>query len=202
MEQTLRKFIGFYSMTFIEIFLIAIGVSMDAFAVAMGTGTYKSMQTPGSTFRISFHFGLFQFLMPIAGWLVGKSVESLVTSIDHWIAFGLLTFIGIKMIYEYYQEEKISKNNPSKGLRLVSLSIATSIDAFAVGLSLAFLQINIILPCIVFGIITSAFSYTGIKLGLKLGKRFGKRMELAGGLILILIGLKILLSDTLGIMKF
>jgi putative Mn2+ efflux pump MntP len=175
---------------------------MDAFAVAMGTGTYKSMQTPDSTFRISFHFGLFQFLMPIAGWLIGKSVESLVTSIDHWIAFGLLTFIGLKMVYEYFQKEKVTQNNPSKGLSLISLSIATSIDAFAVGLSLAFLQINILLPCIVFGIITGAFAYTGIKLGGRLGKHFGKSMELAGGLILVLIGFKILLTDTLGILKF
>jgi putative Mn2+ efflux pump MntP len=106
------------------------------------------------------------------------------------------------MIYEYYKTEKEAKNNPSKGWSLVTLSLATSIDALAVGLSLAFLQINIILPCIIFGIITGVFSYTGIKLGLRLGKRFGKRMEFMGGLILILIGLKILLSDTLGILKF
>lgn len=189
-------------MTFIEIFLIAVGVSMDAFAVSIGAGTNSSMHTADSTFRLSFHFGLFQFLMPILGWLAGRAVESYITTTDHWIAFGLLTFIGMKMIYEYFQKEKESKTNPSKGWNLVALSIATSIDAFAVGLSLAFLQINILLPCIVFGIITATFSYTGIKLGLRLGKRFGKRMELAGGLILVLIGLKILLTDTLGILKF
>ena len=189
-------------MTYIEIFMIAIGISMDAFAVSMGAGTNRNMQTSDSTFRLSFHFGLFQFMMPILGWLVGRTVESYIKTTDHWIAFGLLTFIGIKMVYEYFQAEKASRNNPSKGWSLISLSIATSIDAFAVGLSLAFLQINILLPCIIFGIITGAFSYTGIKLGIRLGKRFGKKMELIGGLILVLIGLKILVSDTLGLFKF
>lgn len=189
-------------MAFIEVLLIAVGVSMDAFAVSLSAGTKKNLVTSGSIFRISFHFGLFQFLMPIIGWFVGTKIEVYVVSSDHWIAFGLLTFIGVKMIYEYYHNTDLPKTNPSKGWNLVSLSFATSIDAFAIGLSLAFMQINILYPSIIFGVITGLFSFIGIKLGAKFGKHFGKRMEFVGGLILILIGTKILLSDTIGFLKF
>lgn len=186
-----------HNLELVEILLIAVGVSMDAFAVALSAGSNKNMHSFRSSFRLSFHFGFFQFMMPVIGWFIGSRIERYIVSFDHWIAFGLLSFIGVRMILEYSKESKESAENPSKGWSLVTLSVATSIDALAVGLSLAFLQINILYPSIIFGVITGAFSFTGVKLGIYFGKKFGRITELIGGLILIVVGLKILFSHTL-----
>jgi putative Mn2+ efflux pump MntP len=180
-------------MNFLEIFLISCGLAFDAFAVSVSAGTLKSCESPRAAFRLSFHFGLFQFLMPVIGWFIGYQISEYVTFIDHWIAFGLLFLIGAKMIKETFEKSEEKKNfNPSKGSQLILLSIATSIDALAVGLSLAFLNVDIFIPSLSIGIITASLSFIGIKIGRKFGKKYSKQAEFIGGLILIGIGIKIL----------
>ncbi len=168
---------------------------MDASAVSLVAAASGYAKNRRSVFRLSFHFGLFQFLMPIFGWMLGRSVVRYIFSIDHWIAFCLLAFVGIKMIRSGLKPSEHSlKNDPSKGHTLVMLSIATSIDALAIGLSLAVLKVNIWYPSAVIGLITAALSLAAIKLGNRLGIVFGQRMEIIGGIILVAIGLRILLS--------
>lgn len=181
-------------MSFLEIMIISVGLAMDAFAVSIGSGTLSSMRDMRSKLRLAFHFGLFQFLMPVIGWFLGNTVQSYVEKYDHWIAFALLFYVGAKMIYESIGNDNGTRQNPSKGKNLIILSVATSIDALAVGFTLAMLSVNIWYPCIVIGIVTALLSITGIQLGEKLGVRFGKKMELIGGLVLIGIGLKILIE--------
>ncbi|OGU59248.1 MAG: hypothetical protein A2X64_01780 [Ignavibacteria bacterium GWF2_33_9] len=184
-------------MNYLEIIIIACGLAFDAFAVSVSAGTKKSCQTPRASFRLSFHFGLFQFMMPIIGWFVGSLISNLLESVDHWIAFGLLVYIGYKMIRDTFIKDKEEKLfDPSKGAQLILLSIATSIDALAVGLSLALLNVEILTPAIIIGIITSTLSYVGIKIGKQFGKKYAVRAEFIGGLILIGIGLKILIEHT------
>jgi putative Mn2+ efflux pump MntP len=183
-------------MTIIETLLIAVGLAMDAFAVSMGAGTTKYLEAGRAKFRISFHFGLFQFLMPVSGWFLGINIAGMISSVDHWIAFIVLVVIGGKMVYSgFFPDTPKFQDNPSKGLSLVILSVATSLDALAVGFSLAMIKIRIWFPSVIIGIVACVFSISGIQLGRKLSDRFGKRMELIGGMILILIGLKILLTD-------
>ena len=182
-------------MSFFDIFFIAVGVAMDAFAVALGAGTSGHGQRVRPAVRLSFHFGLFQFLMPVIGWFAGLWVEKLVKDYDHWVAFGLLACVGGHMIYESFQEEAERKSSdPTRGMRMVTLSVATSIDALAVGMSLAMLGVTIWYPSVVFGVVTAALSLLGIYLGNRLRSVWGKRMEQVGGLILILIGLRIVMS--------
>jgi putative Mn2+ efflux pump MntP len=185
-------------MSFLEIFLIAVGLAMDAFAVSIGAGTLTSMRDFRSTVRLAFHFGLFQFLMPIVGWFLGSSIQVYVDSIDHWIAFVLLSYIGVKMIYESFKKDDSQKENPSKGRTLIILSVATSIDALIVGFTLAMLDVNIWYPSIMIGVITAGLSLLGIWIGKKLGIKLGKVMEVVGGLILIAMGLKILMDHLSG----
>jgi putative Mn2+ efflux pump MntP len=185
-------------MDFFEIVLIGLGLAMDAFAVSVAAGTSGRVQAGRGTFRLSFHFGLFQFLMPVCGWLLGTTVAVLITSIDHWLAFGLLFFVGGRMILSGVREEQAEfQGDPSKGLNLIILSISTSIDALAVGLSLAFLNVNIWYPSVVIGLVTVVVSYIGIKLGKKIGALMGRRMDVIGGIILCLIGVRILFEHLL-----
>lgn len=182
-------------MTFLEIVLIAIGLAMDAFAVSICAGTNKLTKGKRPTFRLSFHFGLFQFLMPIIGWFLGFSIQKYIEDYDHWIVLILLSYVGLKMIKSGLNENsEIEKGDLSKGMNLVMVSIATSIDALAVGISLAMLQTGIWYPSIIIGIITAGLSVLGVQLGNKLGSKFGKRMEILGGIILILIGIRILIT--------
>jgi putative Mn2+ efflux pump MntP len=133
--------------------------------------------------------------MPILGWFLGSRISVYIESVDHWIAFGLLSFVGIRMIHESLKKNPNGEEfDPSKGSNLILLSIATSIDAFAIGLSLAVLNVSILYPSIIIGIVTGILSVIGIQLGNKLGIKFGKRMEVIGGVILILIGIKILIE--------
>lgn len=185
-------------MNLIEIVFIAIGLAMDAFAVSLSAGSLPSIKNKRAIFRLSFHFGLFQFGMPVIGWFLGKTVVDYIGAFDHWFAFIILGYIGYKMIKEAFADKDDSeKSDPSKGMNLVMLAIATSIDALAVGFSLAMLKINIFYPAFIIGIITAALSILAIKLGGKIGERFGKNMEIIGGIILILIGSKILFSHVL-----
>ena len=175
---------------------------MDAFAVAIATGIVLGKVSGRQTFRLAFHFGLFQFLMPVIGYLAGMTVERWMKSYDHWLAFALLGFIGGKMVYEGMwggEEEGNGGKDPTRGMSLVMLSVATSIDALAVGVSLGVLHSEaIVYPGVVIGIVACTFTAAGLHLGKRLGTVFGKRMEVAGGLVLIGIGGKILADHILG----
>ncbi len=133
--------------------------------------------------------------MPILGWLAGSSIASLISRFDHWVAMGLLTFVGVRMIRSGLNpESEMYRSDPSRGGTLVMLSVATSIDAFAIGLSLAMLQVDILFPSVVIGVVTASLSLIGLLIGHKLGAKFGKRMEILGGVILIGIGLRVLIT--------
>lgn len=180
------------------IILIAIGLAMDCFAVSLGIGCKSDDCQDRYQFRLPFHFGLFQGGMVLIGWALGSTIVNLISKFDHWVAFGLLAFVGIKMIIESLSDgEKKQVGDPSRGGTLVMLSIATSIDALAVGLSLAFLEGSIWISSLVIAITSAALSLLGLRIGGKLGEKFGERMELVGGLILIGIGVRILLSHIL-----
>ena len=182
-------------MPFVEMVLVAVGLAMDAFAVSLGIGTTRRASTPRSIFRLSFHFGLFQFLMPVIGWYAGSRVAYLISGVDHWVALALLAFVGGRMVRSGFDSDATSvASDPSRGRSLVMLSVATSIDALAIGLSLAMLQVNIWQPSIVIGVITGSMSLGALLVGHRLGQAFGKRAEIIGGLILIGIGLRILVT--------
>jgi putative Mn2+ efflux pump MntP len=174
---------------------IAIGLAMDAFAVSIGVGLTLKQVDARQTFRLAFHFGLFQALMPVIGWLAGITVEKWIAPVDHWIAFGLLAAVGGKMIYESFHDgddDEGEPADPTKGASLVVLSVATSIDALAVGLSLAVLSVDIWYPAVVIGLVAGALTVIGIRLGSRFGALFGRRMETVGGIVLLVIGFRIL----------
>jgi putative Mn2+ efflux pump MntP len=184
---------------FLSVLFIAVALAMDAFSVSLASGCVLETVSFRPTFRLAFHFGLFQFLMPILGWLAGTSVVSYIAGYDHWLAFGLLVFVGGRMIRSALDPEHAAfTSDPSRGMTLVILSVATSIDALAVGLSLAVLRIGIWYPSLVIGIVAAAFSVAGVHLGCRLSRVFGKRVELLGGAILIFIGLRVLATHLLG----
>lgn len=177
------------------IFLIAVGLAMDCFAVSLGVGTARTAVGPRPTFRLFFHFGLFQAGMTILGWLAGKTVVSYIAAIDHWIAFGLLFFVGVRMLHGGLKSSlEPAIPDPSRGMTLVMLSIATSIDALAVGLSLALLSVNVIWSALIIGAVSALLSLVGLNLGNQLGFRFGKSMEVLGGIILIAIGFRVVIT--------
>ena len=182
----------------ITVILIAIGLSMDAFAVSIANGiTIKRGRIPNAL-KIAFSFGMFQAVMPVIGWLAGRTLVNFVSSVDHWIAFLLLSYIGWKMIYEAVKSgkcEKAAKECVGPDIsQLFILSVATSIDALAVGITFAFLNISIVCPVIIIGLITFTFSFIGFFAGNRLGLLFGNKIEIFGGCILIGIGLKILID--------
>lgn len=181
---------------FFSILIIAIGLSADCFAVALSSSIAAKGFTLSRFVRLPIVFGIFQALMLVIGWLAGRSVIDFISAYDHWLAFALLVFIGGRMIWESFHEEKAKKNTDS-WVTLLALSIATSIDALAVGLSFAFLKTDILIAAVTVGI--AAFVITGIAqlIGNKVGHLMGKRAELLGGLILIGIGIKILLEHLL-----
>ena len=177
---------------------LALALAMDAFAVALGTGTVLSRLTGRHLFRLGFHFGLFQALMPVIGWLAGQTVVRHIEAWDHWIAFTLLAIIGGRMIHEACSdEEKTDDRDPTRGLSLVMLSIATSIDALAVGFSLSVIGVSIWFPALVIGLVAGALNLAGMFIGQHSGDRWGAKVEIFGGCILIGIGLKILLVHLL-----
>lgn len=179
---------------------IAVALAMDAFAVALGTGMTVAPLTGRHLFRLGFHFGLFQALMPIVGWLAGLTIQHWIAAYDHWIAFGLLVGVGGKMIHEAFADEDGSQpdSDPTRGVSLVLLSVATSIDALAVGLSLALLGVSIWGPALVIGLVAGGLTVTGMLLGQRIGAIWGRRVEILGGSVLCAIGLKILVEHTLG----
>ena len=183
-------------MDWMNVLGIAVGLAMDAFAVSIAAGLKIGRVTGRHVFRAGFHFGLFQFMMPIIGWMIGRSFAEHIAGYDHWVAFGLLTILAGKMLYESRQGDGSDKGpaDPTRGWSLVTLSVATSIDALAVGLSLAFLGVDIWIPCVVIGVVTFVLSGAGIIFGGKLGSRWEHRAELLGSAVLFAIGAKILIT--------
>ena len=175
---------------------IAVGLAMDAFAVSIVSGSVFSELHIGQALRMALFFGGFQALMPLLGWTAGEGLNQWIQPFDHWIAFGLLAFIGGKMIVEAVHIKRVEKKppDPSKLLVLLALSIATSIDALAVGLTLSLVTEHIFLAVILIGLITFGISWTGWIIGKRVRHFFEIKIEIAGGLILIAIGVKILLQ--------
>ena len=179
-------------MDWLSLLLIAPSLGMDAFAVALGVGACLPHTSGRPLFRLSFHFGLFQFLMPLIGWFIGDAVQQFFAAYDHWIAFALLAWVGGRMVRESFShEEECHEIDPTRGMSLIVLSIATSIDALAVGLSLAMLRVDLWIPSVVIGIVAAGMTLTGMLLGRRLQESWGKRAELVGGLVLIAIGLRV-----------
>ncbi len=178
------------------VLLIALVLAIDAFAVALTAGAYFGRTTNRQKFRLSFHFGLFQFLMPIIGWFAGSSIVEYIADIDHWIAFLILSIIGIKMIIDgsAHKEKETYKKDITKGFTLFSLSVATSIDALAVGFSIGIVELAILYPSILIGLVAAIMTLLGIQIGEKLSSKFGNIVSIFGGIVLILIGIKIVLE--------
>ena len=182
----------------ITLFGLALALAMDAFAVALGTGAVLARLTGRHIFRLGFHFGLFQALMPVVGWLAGQTVVRFVSAWDHWIAFALLVLIGGRMIREAMSGvEKAGDRDPTRGLSLVMLSIATSIDALAVGFSLSVIGVSIWFPAFIIGLVAGVLTVVGMLVGRRIGDRWGPRVEILGGVVLIVIGTRILYEHLL-----
>lgn len=188
-------------MGLIEIFLIGIGLAMDAFAVSICKGLSMKKIDWKKAIIIALYFGGFQALMPVIGYFLGTTFESFVVQVDHWIAFLLLGFIGGNMIKEAFDDELEKCNDNVDFKTMFVLAIATSIDALAVGITFALLDVNIILSVAIIGIITFILSMFGVKIGNKFGNKYQNKAEFVGGLVLILLGIKILLEH-LGIINF
>lgn len=174
---------------------MAVGLAMDAFAVSVTFGLTAKENRVNHALRMASSFGAFQAAMPVIGWLAGSGLRGYIAGVDHWLAFGLLSLIGVKMIIESGKMKSEGKPACSPGLYLLfMLSIATSIDALAVGLSLSFLNVPIVTPSLAIGVVTFALSLAGFMVGGRLGHFFENKIEIAGGLTLIGIGVKILIE--------
>lgn len=180
-------------MDIINILLIGLGLSMDAFAVSVSNGINIKAEKFKNAVKAGIFFGTFQALMPLIGWTVGVNLKSFISSFDHWVAFGLLVLIGLKMIHESSKLKRIENKTNLFGIKvLFMLAIATSIDALIIGVGFAFINIPILTAAIIIGIITFTLSFIGVLMGNRFGAFFGKKAERIGGIILILIGTKIL----------
>ncbi len=178
----------------LEILLISIGLAMDAFAVSVCKGLAMKKMSWKNAIIIGIYFGTFQALMPVLGYFLGATFENLVTKIDHWVAFGLLNLIGVNMLKEAFSKET-EENNDDIGVKtMMILAIATSIDALAIGITFAFLRVNLPVAVTMIGVITFILSVIGVKIGNKFGDKYERKAEVVGGLILILMGVKILLE--------
>ena len=182
-------------MSFISIFLIALALSMDAFSVAIALGAAGRGHASAAVLRLATAFGVFQFVMPVLGWLLGKTVVSYISDYDHWIAFALLLIVGLRMIKEYFdKDEKERTKDPTKGWSLLVLSIATSIDALAVGVSFAFFDVNIYYAGAVIGVVCFIITALGMIFGKALSRVLGRKAVLIGAIVLIGIGIKIVIE--------
>jgi putative Mn2+ efflux pump MntP len=178
-----------------EILLIAVALSLDALAVAIAAAASGRTAAPRSGFRLAFHFGLFQALMPILGWLAGWRLATYIQAFDHWVAAGLLAVVAARMIRAGLGREQTRlPTDPSRGLALIALSTAVSVDALAVGLSLAMLRVAVWVPAAIIGVVTGAVSFAGVRLGRSLQARFGRGAEVVGGIVLLLIAARILVT--------
>lgn len=196
------KLFGFFAtfvavMGFIELLLIAIGLSMDAFAVAIGKGLSVKSAQPRQALITGLWFGGFQALMPLIGFFLGVSFASFVESVDHWIAFILLGAIGLNMIYESLSKKCDKNDGDFSAKSMFPLAIATSIDALAVGVSFAFLKVDIVPAAFTIGVTTLIFSAVGLYIGNIFGCKYKSKAEFIGGVVLVLMGVKILLEHTI-----
>ncbi len=187
-------------MSFLTLFLISLGVSADAFAVALGKGLQMRRLRVGDAALVAVTFGLFQAVMPVVGWLLGTGLSDYVTEIDHWIAFALLSLIGVKMIWEAFTAGDDGPGDDGRipVRELLVLGFATSIDALAVGISFAFLDVDIVGAVVLIGVTTFVVAWVGVLVGHRAGVRFRGPAEVVGGLVLIVIGVRVLL-DHLGV---
>lgn len=185
-------------MEFLSILVIAIGLAADCFAVAV-SGSTSRRNSPAEMLRVSSSFGLFQALMPLLGWLAGRTVVEQIAGYDHWVAFTLLALVSGRMFWESFRSNSAQDKavDITKGFLLLTLSVATSIDALAVGLSFAFLRVNMAVASLTIGTVAFAVTIAGFIIGRKTSKLAGKRAEAIGGIILLAIGLRILLSHIL-----
>jgi len=184
-------------MNVLQMLTLALALAMDAFAVSLGLGVKMGKVRPRQFFRLAWHFGFFQAGMPVLGWNAGTAVREQIAAFDHWIAFGLLFIIGVKMIKEAFEiQEHALQQDPSKGLSLVALSVATSIDALAVGFSFSVLSISIWAPILVIGLVAAGMTILGLYWGTKVVQavRLGPVAEVLGGFVLIGIGVRILIA--------
>ena len=183
-------------MDFPSVLAVALGLSADCFAVAVGGGVAMTGLSFYRVFRTSLSFGLFQALMPVLGWLAGRTVVDLIADYDHWVAFVLLAIVGGRMVWESFRAKAHTdaERDITRGILLLTLSVATSIDALAVGLSFAFVEIDILPACATIGVVSFAVTSVGLFVGSRAGKMVGRRAETVGGIVLIGIGLRVLLS--------
>lgn len=183
-------------MQFLNISAIAVALAMDAFAVAIATGVALKQISFRQYFRLAWHFGFFQAMMPVLGWCAGLYVRGWIEGFDHWVAFGLLVFVAQGMLRSAFEKERpeAQSKDPTKGVTMVLLSVATSIDALAVGLSLSMIDVSIWTPAIIIGIVAAVFTTVGMYMGKWIGSatRLSHYAEGIGGCILLLIGLNIL----------
>jgi putative Mn2+ efflux pump MntP len=185
-------------MGFFSSVMIGVGLAMDAFAVSLTIGTAGQAEGARAKLRLAFHFGWFQLMMTVLGWLAGSTISGFIYRFDHWIAMALLGYVGYNMIHSGLNpEEDCYRCDPSRGRTMVMLCVATSIDAMAVGLSMAMLKTSVWLPSIIIGVVTFILSGMGLMAGIGLGARLGKRMEVLGGVILLAIGLRVLATHLL-----
>ncbi|MDD3887706.1 MAG: manganese efflux pump MntP family protein [Patescibacteria group bacterium] len=184
-------------MSLLNILFIAIALSFDAMAVAAANGAHHHQMGAKKALKIAFYFGFFQFLMPLIGYILGFGLIQFISGVDHWIAFFLLVILGIKMLVESFKKEEEKKIDIHSFKILLTQSIATSIDALIIGVTLALLPVNIWLSVSIIGLTTFILSLISIYIGKKCGEKWGKKAEIIGGLVLISIGLKILLEHIL-----
>lgn len=182
-------------MDLLTILFMALGLSMDAVAVSISRGCMVRRLQVRHMLRMAFFFGFFQMLMPVIGWLAGLTLSRFLSRLDHWIAFGLLAFIGGRMIREARRPEACDLPvHPFHPLTLLGLAVATSIDALAVGLSFSLLRMTIVTPVLIIGLVTFILSFLAVILGNRFGAMLGRKMEVIGGLVLIGIGVRILIQ--------
>jgi putative Mn2+ efflux pump MntP len=183
-------------MELINTFFIAVALAMDAFAVSIAAGVALKSVSPRQTFRLAWHFGLFQAMMPVIGWSAGLTVRSHIEAYDHWVAFALLVFVAQGMLRSAFKADtsEAEAKDPTRGMTMVMLSVATSIDALAVGLSLSMISVSIWTPALIIGLVAGAFTTAGMHLGKVIGNmaQLSRWAELTGGLVLLAIGVNIL----------
>jgi len=179
-------------MHFLDMILVAIGLGCDTFSVALGIGTAREHR-PGQELRLAGSFGLFQGCMPVIGWVLGANVVSLISAWDHWIAFSILTAVAAKMIYEACRGHREHRQeDPTRGRTLLLLSVATSIDALGVGLVMGIRSADIAIPCAIIAMVAFAMTYVGYHFGRVLSRGFGRVAEIFGGLVLLIIAIRML----------
>ena len=182
-------------MHWLNILGISLALGMDAFAVSIAAGLGIERLTRRHVFRLAFYFGFFQFAMAVLGWLAGRTIDVYISAFDHWVAFGLLVAVGGKMLWEAWTGKvPAGRGDPTRGWTVIILSVATSIDALAAGMSMAFIGVSIWLPSVVIGIVAAVMTVIGIRFGSRLGRKGGRWAEMLGGVVLIGIGVHILVS--------